>query len=87
MKPVEIYTSPLCGYLWMAKRLLKSKGVDISETNVLRHPGKRPEMVARAGGRTSVPQVFIGGAHIGGCTELKALDDRGELDRLLEEAK
>lgn len=86
MKPVEIYTSPLCGYSSLAKRLLVSKGVEIAETDVLMQPAKRREMVVRAGGRTSVPQVFIDGAHVGGCMELLALEDRGELDGLLAEA-
>ena len=80
MKPVEIYTSPLCGYSSIAKRLLASKGVEIAETILLWQPDKRREMVTRAGGRTSVPQIFIDGAHVGGCMELLALDERGELD-------
>ena len=83
MAKIEIYTSPLCGYCSAAKRLLKSKGATFSETNLLTSPNKKPEMIQRAGGRTSVPQIFIDGAHIGGCDELHALDNAGKLDPLL----
>ncbi len=83
MAKVEIYTSPTCGYCHAAKRLLTAKGVSFSETNVIAQPGKRPEMVQRAGGARTVPQIFIDDAHIGGCDELYALDDAGRLDALL----
>ena len=83
MARVEIYSSLLCGFCHRAKRLLKEKGVDFEETDVTMSPGKRGEMMERAGGRTSVPQIFINGAHIGGSDELYALDAEGKLDALL----
>lgn len=83
MKPVEIYTSPTCGYCHMAKRLLTSKGVSYVETDVSRSPGKREEMIKRANGGRTVPQIFIGGTHVGGSDELHALDRAGKLDPML----
>ncbi|ABV95240.1 glutaredoxin-3 [Dinoroseobacter shibae DFL 12 = DSM 16493] len=83
MQPVEIYTSPLCGYCHAAKKLLSQKGVSFAETDVWRAPQKKPEMIERAGGRTSVPQIFIGATHVGGCDELYALERAGKLDALL----
>ena len=83
MSSVVIYSSMLCPYCWRAKSLLKDKGVAFEEIDVLAKPARRPEMVERAGGRTSVPQIFIDGRHIGGSDELVALDRSGELDRLL----
>lgn len=83
MAKVEIYTTLLCGYCYRAKKLLDSKGVAYSEVDLLAQPDKRAEMVQRAAGRTSVPQIFIDGKHIGGCDDLHALEARGDLDRLL----
>lgn len=83
MKSVEIYSSPLCGFCHAAKRLLKSKGIEFSEVNVLTSPGRKPEMIQRAGGRTSVPQIFIGEAHVGGCDDLFELERAGKLDAML----
>jgi len=83
MQPVEIYTTPFCGYCHMAKRLLKGKGIAYAETDVSRDPGQRITMMQRAGGRRSVPQIFIGQTHIGGCDELYALERAGRLDSLL----
>ncbi|RKF13347.1 glutaredoxin 3 [Roseovarius spongiae] len=83
MKPVEIYTSPLCGFCHAAKRLLSSKGISFSEINVAVNPGKRAEMVQRANGARTVPQIFIGDVHVGGCDELYALERAGKLDPLL----
>ena len=83
MQPVEIYTSPLCGFCHAAKRLLKQKGVSFSEINVLAQPRRRSEMMTRAHGRHTVPQIFIGQTHVGGCDELYALDRAGKLDPLL----
>jgi glutaredoxin 3 len=80
---VEIYSSPFCGYCARAKRLLSSKGVEYTEYDVLAETDKRDEMVERAGGRSTVPQIFIDGAHVGGCDELHALEDAGRLDKLL----
>ena len=83
MKPVEIYTSPLCGYCHAAKRLLADKGVSFSEIDVARDPAKRQEMMQRANGRHTVPQIFIGEAHVGGFDDLSALERAGKLDPLL----
>ena len=84
MQPVEIYTSPLCGFCHAAKRLLKQKGAKFSEVDVLVEPNRRPEMMKRAGGRHTVPQIFIGETHVGGCDELYALERAGKLDPLLQ---
>ena len=83
MKPVEIYTSPLCGFCHAAKRLLKQKGVEFSEVDVLANPGRKAEMIERANGGRTVPQLFIGDTHVGGCDDLYALDRSGKLDPLL----
>ncbi|MGJ5617675.1 glutaredoxin 3 [Sulfitobacter sp. MF3-043] len=83
MKPVEIYTSPLCGYCHAAKRLLTQKGVSFSEVNVLAEPGRKAEMMQRANGGRTVPQIFIGDTHVGGSDELHALERAGKLDALL----
>lgn len=84
MPEIDIYTSPFCGYCHRAKRLLKSKGADFNELDVFMNRGLKREMVDRAGGRSTVPQIFIDGRHIGGSDELHALDYDGELDALLE---
>ena len=83
MAKVEIYTSPTCGFCWRAKSLLKEKGVEFQEIDVTLHPSRWPEMMQRANGSHTVPQIFIGDAHIGGCDELLALDHKGGLDPLL----
>lgn len=83
MKPVEIYTSPLCGFCHSAKRLLQKKGVNFSEINVLAQPARKSEMMKRANGRHTVPQIFIGATHVGGCDDLYALEQAGKLDALL----
>jgi len=83
MRPVEIYTSPFCGYCHAAKRLLDQKGVSYSEIDVGTRPALRQEMMTRARGRHTVPQIFIGETHVGGCDELYALDRSGKLDPLL----
>jgi glutaredoxin 3 len=83
MARVEIYSSIFCGYCARAKALLERKGVAYDNVDVLEDTAKRDEMVARAGGRTTVPQIFIDGAHIGGSDELAALDRAGKLDQLL----
>lgn len=83
MADVEIYTTYTCPYCHAAKELLKRKGVTYSEINVTGDPVKRSIMSGRANGRTSVPQIFIGGRHVGGCDDLYALDEAGELDALL----
>ncbi len=83
MAKVEIYTTPICPYCVFAKRLLKQKGVDYEEIDVGRDAGLRSEMVKRAGGLMTVPQIFVGGAHVGGFDELHALDKDGKLDPML----
>ena len=83
MKHVEIYTSPLCGYCHAAKRLLTGKGVSFAEIDVSRDPAKRQEMMARANGRHTVPQIFVGETHVGGYDDLSALERSGKLDPLL----
>lgn len=83
MRPVEIYTTPTCGYCAMAKRLLQRKGVPYREIDVSTDPSLRSAMVQRANGRRTVPQIFIGQTLVGGSDDLHALDDAGKLDALL----
>lgn len=83
MAKIEIYTSPFCGFCYRAKSLLKNKGVDFEEVDIMFHPGRKPEMMERAGGRHTVPQIFIDDVHIGGCDELYTMDSQGKLDPLL----
>jgi len=83
MKMVEIYTSPLCGFCHAAKRLLNQKGVNFSEIDVLAQPDRKAEMVQRANGGRTVPQIFVGETHVGGCDDLYALERAGKLDSLL----
>ena len=83
MPSVTIYTTPWCPYCRAAKALLAQKGVAFTEIDVDGKPELRQVMTARAGGRTSVPQIFIGDRHVGGSDDMHALDARGELDRLL----
>jgi len=83
MASVEIYTKAFCPYCTRALRLLRSKGVTPDERDVTFDAAGRAEMIDRAGGRTTVPQVFIDGRHVGGCDDLVALDARGGLDPLL----
>jgi len=80
---VVIYTSPWCGYCHAAKRLLQSRDVSFTEIDVDADPARRAEMVRRAGGRRTVPQIFIGDTHVGGCDDLYALDRAGRLATLL----
>jgi glutaredoxin 3 len=82
MAKIEIYTTPFCGYCARAKGLLESKGAEYVEMDVMEDPAKRAEMRERAR-RTTVPQIFINGQHIGGSDELHALDRAGKLDPLL----
>ena len=83
MPKIEIYTQAFCGYCYRAKKLLDDKGVEYEEIDVMENPSRRSEMVERADGSTSTPQIFIDGAGIGGSDELAALNRAGELDRLL----
>ncbi|MFZ3580727.1 glutaredoxin 3 [Loktanella sp. DJP18] len=84
MNTVEIYTTPTCGYCHAAKRLLSSKGVSFTEISVIQHPEKRVEMTQRSGGGRTVPQIFIGQTHVGGCDDLFALEKAGKLDTMLK---
>ncbi len=86
MANVEIYTSLLCGYCYRAKQLLEKKGVTFTEYDLMAQPGRRREMLERAQGRTSVPQIFIDGQHVGGSDDLFELESRGELDSMLHSA-
>ena len=86
MARMEIYTIPLCPHCWRAKRLLRRKGVPFQEISLLRGAERRAEMLARSGGRHTLPQIFLGERHIGGADDLFALEASGELDRLLAEA-
>jgi glutaredoxin 3 len=83
MSRVRIYTTPICGYCYRAKSLLRKKGAEFEEVDVFLDADARQEMEARANGRHTVPQIFIGDRHVGGCEELYALDQAGELDTLL----
>jgi glutaredoxin 3 len=83
MARVEIYTKIFCSFCARAKRLLGDKGVDYEEHDITLGGPKRAEMIQRAGGRTTVPQVFIDGVHVGGSDDLHALDADGRLDPLL----
>lgn len=83
MKTIEIYTSPFCGYCHAAKRLLNDKGASFTEIDVTRDPSQRHEMTKRANGRHTVPQIFVGETHVGGCDDLYSLERSGRLDPLL----
>ncbi len=83
MAEVVIYTTPFCPYCSRAKRLLQSKGVTYQEIDLYEQPNRRDEMVNRAGGRTTVPQIFIDGQAYGGSDDIHELDRQGRLDGLL----
>ena len=83
MAQIEIYTKSTCSFCHAAKKLLKSKNLSFIETDILQKPNKRPEMIKRAGGRTTVPQIFINGSHVGGFDDLAVAEQTGKLDRLL----
>ncbi len=83
MAKVELYTTMFCPYCARARSLLAKKGVDYIDIDVMADTSKFDEMLARSGGRQTVPQIFIGGQHIGGSDELAALERQGKLDALL----
>jgi glutaredoxin 3 len=83
MKDIEIYTTPTCGFCHMAKRLLTSKGASFREISVAGDPELRQQMMSRANGRHTVPQIFIDGMHVGGCDDLFSLERAGKLDPML----
>ncbi len=84
MATVKIYTASLCPYCSAAKRLLKQKGAQIEETDVTFDRAGRQAMTKKAAGQSSVPQIFIGDTHVGGCDELMDLERRGALDVMLQ---
>ena len=84
MAAVEIYSKTFCSFCVRAKRLLESKRIEFAEYVIDMDAGKRQEMIQRAGGRTTVPQIFIDGRHIGGCSDLMALESDGKLNALLD---
>ena len=83
MPPVTIYTTRLCPYCTAAKNLLRQKSIAFDEIDVSGNPGERKCMSERAAGRSTVPQIFIGDRHVGGCDDLYDLDQAGQLDPLL----
>jgi glutaredoxin 3 len=86
MPEIEIYTQPWCPYCARAVHILQGKGVAFREIEAPNGSPERAESIRRAGGRTSVPQIFIGGEHVGGCDELVRLDKSGQLDGMLKAA-
>ncbi|MFN3710771.1 glutaredoxin 3 [Alishewanella sp. HH-ZS] len=84
MADVVIYTKAYCPYCVRAVGLLREKQVAYQEIRIDLHPERRDEMISRANGRTTVPQIFIGEQHIGGCDDMVALDNQGKLDSLLQ---
>ena len=83
MSNVVMYCTMMCPYCVRARNLLREKGVDYQEILIDREPDRRAEMIERSGGVTSVPQIFIGDTHVGGCDDMYAMEARGELDGLL----
>ena len=83
MPPVVIYTKPLCPYCSRAMNLLSKKGVTFEEIEAAWDPAKKKEMLSKSNGQSTYPQIFIGETHVGGSDDLAALDQRGELDKLL----
>ena len=83
MARIEIYSKMFCGFCYSAKRLLDGKGVPYEEYDITMGGPKRAEMIQRANGRTTVPQIFIDDVHVGGCDDLHALDRDGRLDPML----
>ena len=83
LSPIVIYTKSTCSYCRAAKDLLRRKGVPFEEIGVDGDPAGQAAMAVKAGGRSTVPQIFIGGAHVGGCDDLYDLEDAGQLDAVL----
>ena len=83
MQRVRIYTTPICPYCVRAKQLLKKKGAEVEEVDVFADSDARAEMEAKSQGRKTVPQIFVGETHVGGCDDLYALEQAGKLDPLL----
>lgn len=85
MPQILVYSKPYCPYCDRAKDLLTRKGVVFEVVDLMDHPERRDEMIERSGGRMTVPQIFIGGTHVGGYDDLSALDRQGGLDPLLQD--
>ena len=83
MPEIIVYTKDYCPYCHAAKDLLRKKGAAFTEVDIQKHPERRAEMIQKAGGRSTVPQIFIGGRHVGGCDDIHALDSAGKLDPML----
>ena len=83
MANIEIFTAPFCGFCYRAKSLLKDKGVKYVEVDIISQPTRHSEMIRRAGGSQTVPQIFINNQHIGGCDELYALESKDKLNSIL----
>ena len=83
MPEIIVYTKDYCPYCHAAKDLLRKKGAAFTEVDIQKHPERRAEMIQTAGGRSTVPQIFIGGRHVGGCDDIHALDGAGKLDPML----
>lgn len=83
MPEIIVYTKDYCPYCHAAKDLLRKKGAAFTEVDIQKHPERRAEMIKKAGGRSTVPQIFIGGRHVGGCDDIHALDSAGKLDPML----
>lgn len=86
MAKITIYSSFMCGFCHRAKHLLKKKGVEFEEIDVTMKPARKKEMMEKAQGKHTVPQIFINDHHVGGCDELYELESAGKLDPMLEKA-
>ncbi len=83
MAKIELYTRPMCGFCYQAKKLLDKKGVAYVEYDIWSEAGRKDEMVERSNGGSTVPQIFVDDEHVGGCTDLMELDHGGKLDKML----
>lgn len=86
MALVEIYTRPMCGFCYKAKKLLDKKGISYTEYDIWEEKDRREEMIDRAAGASTVPQIFVGDVHVGGCDDLLSKEQDGSLDELLDRA-
>ena len=83
MKNITVYMGPMCSYCDAAKRLLNKKNIPYKEINIALEEGKMEEMLKKSNGMKTIPQIFIENSHIGGYDELRALENKGELDKLI----
>ena len=83
MKNITVYMGPMCSYCDAAKRLLNKKNIPFKEINIALEEGKMEEMLKKSNGMKTIPQIFIENSHIGGYDELRALENKGELDKLI----